>query len=376
MAVEAPFSFLKHFEDLSDPRQLWKVSYPLEEILILSLCAVVSGADTFKDIALYGRQKLEFLCRFSPFINGVPSEDVLGDLFANLNPRVFQACFVNWVNSFQSSLTQEIVAIDGKSLRHSFDKPAEQNPLHVVSAWASRMEIVLAQEAVDCKSNEITAVPKLLDLLVLKGAIVTLDAMGCQKDIAQAIVRQKADYVLALKGNQGTLSDDVRLFFEQQLHENFRHSSVERHSTLEKGHGRIEKRCYYSTGDIQWLKERHPEWKNLKSVGMVVSERKLNGNVSVEKRYFISSLPQDAKLLAKAIRLHWGIENQLHWVLDVVFREDDCRVRKDYAPRNFSIIRQISLNLIRKRKGRNSIRSTRKLAGWDDQHLLQLLSPA
>jgi predicted transposase YbfD/YdcC len=269
-----------------------------------------------------------------------------------------------------------VIALDGKSLRRSFDKMAGQNPLQVVSAWACQQEIVLGQEAVDCKSNEITAVPKLLDLLVLKGAIVTLDAMGCQKEIAQAIVKQKADYVLALKGNQGILSDDVSQFFEQQLRENFRHSSVERHLTLEKGHGRLERRHYYSTSDVAWLKEAHPEWENLKSIGLVVSERTVNGKTSTEKRYYISSLPQDAKLLAKAVRFHWGIENKLHWVLDVVFREDDCRIRKDYAPRNFSIIRQIVLNLLRKAKGKNSVRITRKLAGWDDQHLLQILTPA
>lgn len=360
--------FLEHFEDLPDPRQSWKVLYPLNEILLLALCAVISGAENWKDIATYGSGKLVFLRQFSPFANGAPSEDTLGEVFANLNPKAFQECFVSWVESLRSTLEKEVVAIDGKALRRSFDKSAGKGPLQMVSAWASSQEMVLAQEQVDSKSNEITAIPGLLDLLVLQGAIVTMDAMGCQKEIAQAILKHKADYVLALKGNQGTLHADVEAFFTHQLKQGFRHSTVDCHETLEKGHGRIERRKYYSTADVGWL-----DWPGLNSIALVEAYRSENGRTSVERRFYLSSLPRDARLVAQAIREHWGIENKLHWVLDVVFREDECRIRKDHSPRNFGIIRQIALNLIRKAKGKLSVRTTRKLAGWEDHKLLQIL---
>lgn len=364
---------MTHFSELPDTRESWKVHHLLTKILLLCLCAVISGADTIKDIATYGKTKLEFLRQFSPFVHGSPSKDTIGRVLANLNAKAFQACFLEWVQSIQQSLEENIVAIDGKQLRHSFD--TAQGPLHLVSAWSNEQQLVLAQEAVADKSNEITAIPQLLQLLVLKGAIVTIDAMGCQKEIAQKIIDAKADYVLALKGNQKTLEEDVVQFFEQQLKESFRYSKVERYKTLEKGHGRIESRIYYSTDDVEWLRQYHGDWPKLNSIGMVESQRTEKGETVTEKRYYISSLPQNVKLLAKAVRGHWGIENKLHWVLDVVFREDECSVRKDHAPRNFSTIRQIGLNLIRKVKDKCSIRTMRKLAGWDNKTLMKILCP-
>lgn len=371
-----PVDFVAHFSQLIDIRQSEKVFYPLAEILLLCLCAVIGGGDEIEDIVIYGNSKLDFLRQFSPFTHGIPSHNTIGRVLANLNPKAFHACFVEWVQALQQPLEGKLIAIDGKQLRHSFDKASKQSPLHLVSAWASEQQMVLGQEAVADKSNEITAIPRLLQLLVIKGAIVTIDAMGCQKEIAKAIIEAKGDYVLALKENQKTLEEDVAQFFEQQLKESFRHSTVDRHQTLEKGHGRIERRTYYSTNDVEWLKQYHGHWVQLNSIVLVESQRTEQGETTTEKRYYISSLPQDALLAARAVRGHWGIENQLHWVLDVVFREDACRVRKDHAPRNFSTIRQMGLCLIRKVKGKLSIRGTRKLAGWDDQTMVKILRPA
>lgn len=365
--------FLEHFESLDDPRQPWKVLYPLSEILLLCLCAVISGAEGWKDIAEYGHCKLSFLPQFSDFNRGTPSEDTLSEVFSKLNPRVFQECFAQWTQSLRKHVSQQMIAIDGKTSRHSFDTAIGQSPLQMVSAWASHQEVVMAQEAVAGKSNEIKAIPHLLDMLVLKGAIVSIDAMGCQKTIAQDIIQRKADYVLALKANHKELLEDVEHFFEQQRKEHFRHSQVDQYQSIGKEHGRIETRQYWSCGDVNWIGQQHPGWTSLKSIIMVESQRHLNGKTSTEKRYYLSSLTQDAQLAAQAIRGHWGIENKLHWVLDVVFREDDSRIRKNHAPRNFSVIRQIALNLIRQKKGKQSVRGFRKIAGWVEQTLLETL---
>lgn len=381
MSEVAEIELLKHFEELRDPRQEWKISHLLSEILLLVILGVLCEAETFRDIEIYGEKKLDFLRQFSPFSNGVPSEYTLQDLFARLNPRVFEACFTSWVSSLQANLSGEIVAIDGKSLRKSFNKDSGQRALHLVSAWADKQRLSLAQVAVDSKSNEIKAIPELLELLVLKGAIVTIDAMGCQSDIANAILEQKADYMLALKGNQESLHDDVKEFFEKEIKEKFRFSTVDTCIALDKGHGRIEKRKVYSTGDVAWLRERHPKWGSISSIVAVCSERTIQQVKATETRFYVSSLPQNAKKAAEAIRSHWGVENEVHWVLDVVFKEDDCRIRTKDAPRNFAVIRKIALNLIRLGKNsvnickkRASIQSIRKMAGWDDALALQLLT--
>ena len=359
MSEVAEIGVLHYFEELRDPRQEWKISHLLSEILLLVILGVLCGAETFHDIEIYGEKKLDFLRQFSPFANGIPSEYTLQDLFSRLNPRVFEACFTNWVTSLRQNLSGEVVAIDGKSLRRSFNKGCGERALHLVSAWASRQRLSLSQVAVDSKSNEIKAIPELLELLVLKGAIVTIDAMGCQSDIAKAILEQEADYMLALKGNQESLHEDVTEFFEKEIKESFRFSTVDTHTTLDKGHGRIEKRKVYSTGDVAWLRERHPKWGSIASIVAVCSERSIQQTKTSETRFYISSLVPDAKKAADVIRSHWGVENEVHWLLDVVFKEDDCRIRTEDAPRNFAVIRKIALNLIRLTKEKITVRKKR-----------------
>lgn len=361
--------FLENFQALEDPRQLIKVLYPLREILLLSLCAVISGAETFVDIVDYGNNKLDFLRQLMPFERGIPSPDTVGAVFSSLDAKVFQECFVQWVSGLQRMLP-EVIAIDGKTLRGSGD--VSHNPIHMVSAWACHQRLVLGQEKVDAKSNEITAIPKLLELLVLKGAIVTLDAMGCQRSIAEKILEKQADYVLALKGNQGTLAEDVREFFRHQKSEQFRHSRVDTYECTEESHGRLEVRRCYSTDDVAWLVERHA-WPGLRSIAVIESERTNNGKTQTETRLYLSSLPMDASKAAEAIRSHWQVENCLHWVLDVIFFDDRCRVRKDNAPHIFHGIKQMALNLLKQVPGKKSMRLKRKSAGWNDQFLLETL---
>jgi len=365
-------SVLKHFETLKDPRQLTKVLFPLNEILLVCLFALIAGAESFVDIADYGKSKLPFLKTLLPFKDGIPSHDTFTDVFSVLNPDSFRTCFVSWGSSLQDGLS-DCIAIDGKTLRQSFDE--SHSATHMVSAFATRQRLVLGQIKVSEKSNEITAVPQLLNLLDVEGAIVTLDAMGCQTEIAQTILHQRANYVLALKGNQGTLNTDVREFFDAQLKAGFKDSRVDIFSPdLEKGHGRQAIRHYRVTDDIEWLKERHPHWPGLASIVEVESHRKTRTGVEKERRYFISSLPMDAKQIGTAIRFHWGIENQLHWVLDVVFKDDECRVRKDHGPENFHMMKQLALNVIRQANNKKSLRRRRKCAAWDDSALLGLFT--
>jgi predicted transposase YbfD/YdcC len=370
--MSAGILFLEHFEALEDPRQLIKVFYPLNEILLLCLCAVICGAETFVDIVDYGRNKLYFLRTFLPFENGVPSHNTIGAVLSRLDPEAFQKAFVAWATSLQKELPN-IVAIDGKTLRHSFTGGCPAT--HMVSAWACNQRLVLGQEKVDSKSNEITAIPKVLELLMLKGAIVTIDAMGCQRAIAEKILEKEADYVIGLKGNQGTLHEDVVEFFQQQRQEDFRCSRAETFKSAEKGHGRVEERCYWSCNDIEWLQERH-QWPGMQSIAAVHSRRIMGEKIEEDTRYFISSLPMDVKKVAEAIRDHWQVENSLHWVLDMVFLDDQCRVRTDYSPQNFHVVKQMALNLLGQVHMKLSMRRKRKTAGWNDQILLDILKGA
>lgn len=369
--MSVSIEFLEAFQDLEEPRQLWKVVHPLKEILFLVLCGVISGFTEFSDIELYGKERIDYLRKFLSFRAGIPSHDTLDRVFQRINPASFQSCFINWVASLQKEI-REIIAVDGKTLRGSFDEG--QSAIHMVSAWASKQRLVLGQEKTEEKSNEIKAIPKLLELLSIKGAIVTIDAMGCQKDIARQIVDQGGDYMLALKGNHPELYRDVSQFFEAQEKEQFRHSHVDIHKTLDKGHGRVEKRRYVSTGDIEWLKERHPEWKGLQSIIMALSTRSQTGRASSQAaRYYLSSLPQDAKQAGEAIREHWGIENKVHWVLDVNFGDDASRLRKGHAPQNLHVIKQAALNLIRKVPSKRSLRAQRIQAGLNSDYLSKIL---
>jgi len=370
--------FLRYFVDLPDPRQRGKVIYPLDEVLLLSLLAVLAGAETFCDIARFGDTKLGFLRRFRPFRDGTPSHDHLGDIFAALDAEQFQRGFVAWVAALTGT-PAEVIAIDGKTSRRSYQKRGAKAPIHMVSAFAARQRLVLGQVKVAEKSNEITAIPKLLDMLAIEGAIVTIDAMGCQRDIAQTIIDKKADYVLALKRNQGSLQDDVQLLVAEQKANSFADSTISRSETVDADHGRIETRTTTVLHDVGWLQRRHG-WPGLNAVVVVESVRRTPGatpaddRIEHETRLYITSLILLAALLGPIIRSHWAIENSLHWVMDMTFRDDECRIRTQHAPANFTTLRHMAHNLLRKAKSKDSMRLRRKVAAWDDTFLVSLVA--
>jgi predicted transposase YbfD/YdcC len=362
--------FLDYFKDLADPRQRAKVVYPLDEILLLCLMAVLAGSEAITDIARFGERKLELLRRFRPFRDGTPSHDHLGDILATLDAKQFQRCFVAWVAAL-TGLPADVIAIDGKTSRRS--KKGAQEAIHMVSAFAARQRLVLGQVKVSEKSNEIVAIPALLDMLAIEGAVVTIDAMGCQRDIAAKIVAKKADYVLALKGNQGSLREDVELFAAEQKANGFKDTEISRHETVDGDHGRIETRTYTVFHDVAWLQERH-EWPGLQGIIMVESTREIAEKVERETRFYITSLVWLATQLGPVVRAHWAVENSLHWVMDMIFRDDECRVRTDHAPANFTTIKHMALNLIRRAPGKDSFRLKRKIAAWDDEFLASLVA--
>ena len=370
-AVEAVV-FLRHFADLPDPRQRGKVVYPLEEVLLLCLLAVLAGAETFVDIARFGGKKLDLLRRFRRFRCGTPSHDHLGDIFATLDAEAFQRCFVAWVAAI-TGVPCGVIAIDGKTVRRSGHKSRGKAPIHIVSAFAARQRLVLGQTKVADKSNEIVAIPKLLDMLAIEGAIVTIDAMGCQREIASKIIDKKADYVLALKGNQGSLRADVELFVAEQKANDFKDTTVSRNTTVDGDHGRIESRNVTVIHDVAWLQERH-NWPGLKSVVVVDSTREIAGKTERETRFYITSLVLLAHLIGPIVRSHWAIENNLHWVLDMTFRDDERRVRTNHAPANFTTLTHMALNLMRRAPGKDSLRLRRKVAAWDDEFLASLIA--
>ena len=370
--------FLGYFEDMTDPRQRGKVIYPLAEVLLLCLLAVLGGADSFVDIARFGEKKLDLLRRFLPFRDGTPSHDHLGDIFATLDAEKFQRCFVAWVVAL-TGVPEGVIAIDGKTLRRSYQKKGAKAPIYMVSAFAARQRLVLGQVKVADKSNEIVAIPALLDMMAIEGAIVTIDAMGCQRDIAKKIVDKKADYVLALKGNQGTLREDVELFATEQKAGGFKDTTVSRHETVDGDHGRIETRTYTVIHDVAWLQERH-DWPGLKGVVIVESTREIPGSspgtdkIEREIRFYITSLVWLAHQMGPVIRGHWAIENSLHWVMDMIFRDDECRIRTAHAPANFTTLKHMAHNLIRRAPGKDSFRLKRKVAAWDDDFLASLIA--
>lgn len=364
--------FLEHFKKLEDPRQVRKSTYPLDEILFLVLCAVLSGADDWVAIALYGRKKLDFLRRFLPYENTTPSHDQLGNVFAAIDEKRFQQCFVNWVACLRQAV-KGVVAIDGKTLRRSFDKAGGKSAIHMVSAWCSQQNLVLGQTRVNEKSNEITAIPELLDLIEVAGAIITIDAMGCQREIAKLIISKKADYIFSLKGNQGTLRDDVELFMHEQNKVEFADTTVSYHEVVEKSHGRLEARKVTVCSDIEWLHKDH-KWPGLSSIIMVEYTFEKGKEIQCETRFYISSICAEAKFMAGAIRQHWGVENGLHWVMDMLFRDDECRIRKNNAPANFTTIKHMASNILRLAKGKASMRAKRHEAAWDEDCLFNIIT--
>jgi predicted transposase YbfD/YdcC len=364
--------FLSHFKDMPDPRQRSKVMYPLDEVLLLCLLAVLASSETIVDIARFGEKKLALLRRFRPFLHGTPSHDHLGDIFASLDSKEFQRCFVAWVAAL-TGVPEGVIAVDGKTVRRSYQKKGGKEAIHMVSAFAARQRLVLGQVKVADKSNEIVAIPALLKMLVIEGAIVTIDAMGCQRNIAQQILDQKAHYVVALKGNQGTLREDIEVFAAEQKANNFKDTKVSQDQTFDGDHGRIETRTCTVFHDVAWLQERH-NWPGLKTFVMVESTREFNDKIERETRFYITSLVMLANALSPIVRSHWAVENSLHWVMDMIFRDDECRVRTDHAPANFTTIKHMALNLIRKAPGKDSLRLKRKVAAWDDEFLASLIA--
>src|SRR3954452_2653446 len=371
-AFDETVVFLSHFKDLRDPRQQGKVSYPLDEILLLCLFAVLAGAECFTEIALFGVKKLGFLRRFRPFKDGTPDHRHLGDILAVLDPEQFQRCFVAWMGAV-SGVPGGVIAIDGKTVRRPAHTASGKAAIHMVSAFAAGQRLVLGQVKVAERANEIIAIPKLLDRLAIEGAIVTIDAMGCQRDIAQKILDKKANHVLALKGNQGSLREDVEVFVAGQEAVGFKHCAISQDRTIDGDHDRIEIRMTTVIHDVEWLQERH-DWPGVKAVVMVESSREISGKAEQETRFYITSLVMLAHLVRPARRSLWAIGNSLHCVMDMIFRDDACRVRTSYGPANFTTIQHMAHNLLRKATSKNSLRSRRKATAWDDDFLASLVT--
>ncbi len=361
-----------HFADLTDPRRR-KVIYPLVNIVTIAICAVICGADDFVAIAKFGRAKRKWLSRFLDLNDGIPSHDRFNAILAAIKPAEFEACLLSWITALHEITDGQLVAIDGKTLRRSFDTATGKSAIHMVSAWATANHISLGQVTIDEKSNEITAIPKLLKMLEISGSLVTIDAMGCQTKIAKTIIDSKADYVLAVKKNQPTLYDGISWFFFSKHEEDFAGVRVSRHQTVEKGHGREETRLYYVCSVPRDLPDRK-RWSNLAAIGWTINDTMRGGKRCYEMRYYIMSRKLSAKEFAAAVRGHWSIENSLHWQLDVTFGEDQSRLRRGHADANFSILRRTALSLLKNNKTlKVGVKNRRLAAGWDDSYLQQVL---
>lgn len=372
MSPQVSNKFIENFSDLEDPRIERHKLYPIIEIVFLVVCGNICGADSWRDYVRFGEAKLEILRQRLPFKNGIPSKNTISRVMSQIKPEALKTCFSGWMKSIYVSFTNDLIAIDGKCIRgsHNEDKKAA----HIVNAYSSRSHLVLGQVKVDEKSNEITAIPKLLDAIDIKGSSVSIDAMGTQKIIAEKIIEKEADYILALKGNHENLNDDVRLFIETEKKKK-NHGCLISHTEVDKGHGRIEERTCFVTDEIDWLDDRN-KWKGLKSIAMIESKRTIKGHTSIEHRFYLTSRKPDPEYLNSAIRSHWSIENNLHWVLDVTMNEDGSRVRTDHAPENLNMTRHIALNALQEMKKSikgMSIKGLRKLAGWCDKTFEKLI---
>ena len=361
-----------HFDELTDPRRR-EVTYPLINIVVIAVCAVICGADDFVAIAEFGRKKRQWLARFLDLRNGIPSHDRFNAILAAIKPMEFEKCLLSWITALQDITDGQIIAIDGKTLRRSFDAASSKSAIHMVSAWATANQISLGQVVVDEKSNEITAIPKLLEMLEISGCLVTIDAMGCQTEIARQIVAGGADYVLAVKGNQPTLQQGIAKFFNDSLEDDFAHTKVRHYQTEEKGHGREEER-YYSICPVPEDLPDRARWAELKAIGIAISTTQRDGKECNEVRYYILSKYLSGRRFAEAVRGHWGIENCLHWQLDVTFQEDQCRIRKGHADANFSSLRRTALSLLKNESSlKVGIKNKRLTAGWDEAYLEKVL---
>src|SRR3954452_19985784 len=358
--------FAACFAELDDPRRD-NARHDLLEILMIALCTMLCGGEDCSDMALFGEAKEPFLRQFLELRHGIPSHDTFSRVFRLLDPAAFESCFIGFMQRFCENL-QGVVAIDGKTLRRSFDRAAGKSPLHMLHAWSVDQRLLLGQVAVDGKSNEITAVPKLLELLSLKGCIVTADALNCQRAIAAKVVEKGGDYVLALKGNQGSLHDDVRCFFDDPAR-----TAAMAHTTVDGEHGRIETRTSLVSTDIAWLQERHA-WPGLGAIGRVLRTRETSAKVSTETAYYLLSSPLSAERFGAVARAHWGVENSLHWVLDVTMNEDQARNRKDHGPQNIALLRRLALNLAKLEGSKESMKGKRMRTAWDDTFLTRLLA--
>ncbi len=373
--MERP-AICKHFEDLPDPRVTGRCEHELVDVIVISILAVICDSNGWEDIHEFASVREEWLRGFLRLPNGIPGVDTYRRVFAALDPEAFHRCFLSWARDAVQSTEGKLVAVDGKTVRRSFAKEDDKKALHLVSAWCAENNVVLGQIATHAKSNEITAIPELLELLDLRGATVTIDAMGCQTAIAKKIIDGGADYVLGLKGNQPMLSKDVEQFFTSAQQDDFADTAHDTHETVDGEHGRIEVRRVTASDDIEWLEGRK-RWESMRSIVMVESERTANGKTSTEQRYYLSSLPADAALLGARIRGHWSIENSLHWVLDMAFDEDRCRIRRRNAPDNFALLRKIAVNLLKSEKtSKRGIEGKRKKSAWDLSYLLTVLGAA
>ena len=362
----------EHFADLTDPRRR-KVIYPLINIVTIALCAVLCGADDFVSIALWARTKKKWLAKFLDLSAGIPSHDRFNAVLAAIKPAEFQKCLLSWITALHEITDGQLVAVDGKTLRRSFDAASSKSAIHMVSAWATANLITLGQVVVDAKSNEITAIPKLLEMLELSGALVTIDAMGCQTDIAEAIVDAGADYVLAVKGNQPTLHNGIIEFFDKQLDNDFANVKVSRHETNERGHGREETRHYFVCPVPDDLPDGE-RWRKLKAIGVAISDTVREGKSCSHVRYYILSRKVSGRKFAATVRGHWSIENRLHWQLDVTFQEDQSRVRRGHADANCSLLRRTALSLLKNNHTEKvGVKNKRLLAACSEEYLEEVL---
>lgn len=373
-SVEVSTSISEHFGALSDPRKGGMVEHRLIDIITITVCAVICGANNWVEVELFGRRRQDWLRQFLELPHGVPSHDTFGRVFARLSAEAFQQQFAEWMQAVFERSHGEVIAIDGKRLRRSYDKASNKAAIHMVSAWAQANRVVLGQVKTDSKSNEITAIPNLLKLLDIQGCIVTIDAMGCQRAIAAQIKARQGDYVFALKGNQSQLHEDVVAYFDYAQRRQFADLESDYHETIEKGHGRVEVRRYWTITSLDGL-EGKDKWAGLNLIGKVESERHVDGQISRETRYYIASLENNAQRFAHAVRGHWSIENTLHWSLDVTFREDDSRLRQGEAAENFALVRHMALSLLQQEQSlKVGIAAKRFNAALDPDYLIKVLT--